>query len=847
VRCGTILGAIVVVLCIMSPAVAAPPDGPGPWADYVVSFNQGTAINGGFLPGRSDPTQALGVAEQPAGDNNPFLPGTFVSLGFGGSLTLGFDNPICNQPGADLAIEVREITQEPYPDETAQVYVSEDGVNFLFAGTVTKDASVGMPAGITVANFVRLVDISSPASFAARPNADGFDVDGVRALNTSCPPGKIEICKASTNGMAYKSFQFSLNGGTPFTVKGGRCTGAITTQPGLNTVVELPSSPPTDVSAIAVRPSARLISKDLPNRTVKVKVPSGTTAANETQVTFTDEPAGGTTGDLKICKLTSTPAFVGKLFSFSVNGGPLVSTEASNASGDPSTWSCRLVGTFKTGSRVTVQEQIQSGTVVDFIDSDPALNLFDFNLLTGTAIIDITGGTNIVMFDNEAIPPDQGGFIEVCKDAARTGPTYTPDPAVTGLFTFTVSPLGGTPFDVSTYPGQCTTALSVPAGLVTVSEHKRPNFTLVDIFTSPDDLALLDSNLINGTADVEVPATTDPNQEVQVHFVNAAVRSQLKVCKALGPNSSVLSDQTFTLRANGVPFSVIASSSGTQCVDAGTYPVGSSVTVTEDPPGTFIDSSGGGTVTIQAGTANMSTVTNTARGLLRICKSAVPGIAMQPTFRYRVDGGSYMSIAAGGPCLLLRVSVGDHTIVEAPEMDYELDPNAPGGGIVVTPSGRKVSSDPPNRTVTVSVPYGTDGETRVDFTNRIKRGSVVVCKAAGSPPGTYNYTIYVEGPPNLFTVLAASATPNSCSDPTADFPILQTDGSKTIIGVVETVTPGVFHVTAIGVTGDRGACTPTNGPAVFCPYASGQNTTTATIDFYLGPGTNTVTYTNASG
>lgn len=75
----------------------------GPWADSVANFQQGSAINGGFLPGRSDPTQALGPAESPPGNDNPVpSPPTFVSLGFAGTLTLGFQNPICATAGMSL-------------------------------------------------------------------------------------------------------------------------------------------------------------------------------------------------------------------------------------------------------------------------------------------------------------------------------------------------------------------------------------------------------------------------------------------------------------------------------------------------------------------------------------------------------------------------------------------------------------------------------------------------------------------------------------------------------------------------------------------------------------------------
>jgi len=177
--------AVVLALAVAGVAQGAAPDGAGPWADFVVSASQGTAGPLGFLPGRSDPQAAVGVAESPPGPDPAPPPGTFFSLGFGGSITLGFTNPICNTKGYDFDIDVVEITKEPYPAEVVNVYVSATGASFSFAGQIAKDGSVSMPAGIDVAHYVKLVDVSDPSLFTADPHADGFDVDGVRALDTT--------------------------------------------------------------------------------------------------------------------------------------------------------------------------------------------------------------------------------------------------------------------------------------------------------------------------------------------------------------------------------------------------------------------------------------------------------------------------------------------------------------------------------------------------------------------------------------------------------------------------------------------------------------------------------------
>ncbi|HSW88393.1 MAG TPA: hypothetical protein VLG12_04480 [Candidatus Saccharimonadales bacterium] len=160
----------------VSPTFAAAPDGLGPWADVVDSFHQGVMKNGLPVPAaRSDTTAALGVAE-----NTPTVDPTFFSLGFGGHIVLGLDN------GISSGAMVIEATIEPgYPDETAKVEMSEDGITWVMAGNVVQDGTVNKPAQIACAKFVRITDTSDPA-IMPDDIADGFDVDGVQATGTAC-------------------------------------------------------------------------------------------------------------------------------------------------------------------------------------------------------------------------------------------------------------------------------------------------------------------------------------------------------------------------------------------------------------------------------------------------------------------------------------------------------------------------------------------------------------------------------------------------------------------------------------------------------------------------------------
>ena len=386
-----------------------------------------------------------------------------------------------------------------------------------------------------------------------------------------------------------------------------------------------------------------------------------------------------------------------------------------------------------------------------------------------------------------------------------------------------------------------------------VTEHAKANHTLVDAFTIPEE-RLLARNLINRTVDVEVPSSLNVNDETQVHFVNSRDRGQLKICKALGPGSDALSGRSFyfEIRPTGLDLnsltpgvSVTALAGSTQCTIAGDFPVGNEFIVSEPNPGDHVVVTGGGPITIAPG-INTVMFTNTAQGKLEICKLAVPGLrGTQPTFRFKVDNGGYISIRAGTCRPPMLVSVGNHTITEALDPSYELDPTAPGGGINVVPPHRLVSKDLPGRTVTVSVPWAGNpadpGETRVDFYNRIRRGQVKICKevAVGSLDmlGMTNFTFTYSVNGSLPAPVGTAIRNGECtmimdgSSP-AEFPILQPNGAPTNVVIDE---DQAFNGSGIGVSflyqgsGGLSSENPCSG--------------TVTID-PLGPGMNHVTFIN---
>ncbi len=675
----------------------------------------------------------------------------------------------------------------------------------------------------------------------------------------------IEICKSSANGMSGRDFSYTVapSGGSSFAVgpiKGGRCSGPITVSGASATITEAASDPATDVKSVTVRPSARKTSEDLANR--KVTVQTGASTASETLVTFTNQPAGGNYGSLKVCKLTETPAYLGRQFSFSVNGGPLQSTEANDAFDDPANYTCRILGTFQVGSVVNVHEQIPAGSEVQWIDTDPGENLLDFNTASGDATIQIAAGMTIVYYDNEPAPPAGTGWLEVCKNALE----YWGDPAVSGPFDFTVTDAAGATHELTVLAGQCSEPIQVAAGVNEIVEHATTNTELTDVAAFPWD-RLLTVNLINRTVTVEVPVSDSANDETQVHFRNEALRGQLKLCKALGAGSADLVGQQFHLEVydNSDPEypyylgdSWITAAASTQCRIFGFVPIGTPIKVVEtfgddnldtwkyDESGQYIDQSGPVSLTIAPG-VNTATITNTAKGLLEICKAPIrsrdivaaeapTALATQPYFYFRVDGGAQIKLQAGKCTPPKRVSVGNHTVTEVAANDYELDPDAPGYGITVYPADREVSKSLPTRTVTVSVPYGPNGETLVTFYNRVKLAKIKICKqipytskdALGNKPFSYQ----INGKD-----FDGYIYPGECTFYTRDIPILNpVTGLPQVVTIHEKEVTGtqLFDVTSITVTGNR---TP---PWPLLNLGNGD------ITFVLGPGINVVTYTNTA-
>ncbi|MFN4123296.1 MAG: T9SS type A sorting domain-containing protein [Flavobacteriales bacterium] len=171
----------------VEPGIIDPPPPPAEcYAMEVVSYlpakqNDGTDIDPAF----TNPENALGMPQNSDEAVSPSQ-ANFVSLGFGGSITLKMSGPIKNGPGNDFRVVettygVNSGNCNRYP-EKVQAFASQDGCNWLFVGEGCQDVEFDL-GPLNWARFIRLVD-SSPITAAFNNQiANGYDVDGVVCLN----------------------------------------------------------------------------------------------------------------------------------------------------------------------------------------------------------------------------------------------------------------------------------------------------------------------------------------------------------------------------------------------------------------------------------------------------------------------------------------------------------------------------------------------------------------------------------------------------------------------------------------------------------------------------------------
>jgi hypothetical protein len=592
--------------------------------------------------------------------------------------------------------------------------------------------------------------------------------------------GTLELCKSSANGMAGRAFQFSIDGGAAVTVNGGACTGPMLVASGAHTIVEAPTAG-LFVKAIKAN---RVNSKDLATGTVSVRVKSGTTAADETLVTYVN--ARNASVGLKICKQSPDTALQGKLFSFTENGGPAFSV----AAGPVGAPICGPVQAYPLDTIVNVAELASTGTHVSGITVSDGRGS-NVNTAARTVSATIGAGVTIVTYTNTENTPVDNGYIEVCKSAW--------DPFVSGSFDFTITDSAGKVSTQSVLVGQCTAPLLVAAGNVSVAETARAPYYVADIEVFPFD-RLVTSNLANRTVTVTVPKG-DSSTETVVDFQNATNVGFFKVCKTLTANSSALAGRTFVFTvvdaAGQHTDSVVAGAAGTTAcvIDFDAVPIGSHVSITEQgtpnvqnigvsvSPASNNAGSSVPTANLKIGSGiTTATFTNEAFGTIEVCKDAADPSTATQTFQFSVNGGVPISVHAGGCSMPISVPAGTATVAEIGKNNFHL--------VSVTALGPTGSSRVQSGTnpVTVVTPFGgVENETLVTFTNAVNTGQFKICKASSEPTlqtTTFNFTssYTVNG---VTTTGTAALTPGTCSALSGSIPVVDPNGLPIAITVSE--------------------------------------------------------------
>jgi hypothetical protein len=153
----------------------------------VCDFNQGlTNIGTNVSTNRSNPNKSLGIPQ-----NTDIETGNinFVSLGFGGDITLKISNKIEITPSTTLNIyeTTYGYTSCNVYDEEAKVYISKNNINFFLVGETCLNNNTVFnlsQTGLDSVLYVKIVDISDPSKFSHFTTpSDGYDLDGISIFN----------------------------------------------------------------------------------------------------------------------------------------------------------------------------------------------------------------------------------------------------------------------------------------------------------------------------------------------------------------------------------------------------------------------------------------------------------------------------------------------------------------------------------------------------------------------------------------------------------------------------------------------------------------------------------------
>jgi hypothetical protein len=333
-------------------------------------------------------------------------------------------------------------------------------------------------------------------------------------------------------------------------------------------------------------------------------------------IVFAGQAAATTngTGYLEVCKTASGSGVTGS-FQFTVSGKSGTYSVGVNR--------CSLPIQVAAGS-VTITELAKQGFRVSGVSVSGGGSLTSSDNDAGQAVVNVQEGPlakqAIVTFTNETVTT---GFLEVCKAASE---------GVSGSFQFSVS---GVNDPVTVPAGQCSQAIELPAGQVTVTEQQQQGYGLASCATQPAE-RLVSCDTSTQTAVATIVAGSLGNQTI-LTFTNGVVEATqtgtIKVCKAAS-GEGVTGTFQFTVGSTEVEADVNG------CSLPVTVTAGEPITVTETGPSgytvTAISCAGGGS----CGTADLQNKT--------IDATAAANEVTEVTFTNQAE------VEAEGPCTLTK-------------------------------------------------------------------------------------------------------------------------------------------------------------------------------------------------
>jgi hypothetical protein len=500
---------------------------------------------------------------------------------------------------------------------------------------------------------------------------------------------------------------------------------------------------------------------------------------------------------------------------------------------------------FPIGITIAPTGDINAGNILTADFSAGTISMISPTSCTGTVstpgactrtnfIPNVGNNPKYVVYNQSCPSVADDGYIEVCKQS-------NPSLPVTGTFDFTITASQFNSGPIPVPVGECSGPIQVPSGTVTVTETPQSPITVtgVSAYAYNSSGGLVDEVVAYPAqnppnpyaAEVGVEPGNDVALETIATFTNSNYNDgqtgQLKICKVAGPGIEVGQSFNFTASAKsaaGAPSTTkysVEAGPGPQgyCTLAGTYPVGTQVTVKETlPKGDYTS------IKVQppsnAGAQTASSVAVTiGQGVTEV---TFTNTTTKPGFILGASPTS-VTIAAG--------ATATSTITVTPVGGFAGNVSMSASGL---PKGVKASFSP-NPTTTTSTVTFSAGTTTPAGTS-----TVTIVGKSGMTSATTTISLTVQGatvPTVSFTGAPASAsegsnftvTASSNETTGADAVPKITAGGSCSIGTANNTGPGAYQAT-VTISKAAGTCKMQAAWAATVDYAAASAMQTTTAD-----------------